>query len=53
MNRNIRAVLHAVLGLVPASCCLGRDDDNPVKINDAISMVRAMYIWLRLLPEAC
>ncbi len=41
MNRNIRAVLHAVLGLVLASCCLGLDDDKPVKINDAISMVPA------------
>ena len=41
MNRNIRAVLHAVLGLVLASCCLGLDDDNSVKINDVIFMVPA------------
>lgn len=41
MNRIVRAVLHIALGMTLAACALGQDDDKPVKINDAISMVPA------------
>ena len=41
MSRIVRAVLHLVLGMVLAACALGEDDEKPVKINDAISMVPA------------
>src|SRR5580765_2887359 len=41
MSRIVRAVLHLVLGMVLAACALGQDDEKPVKINDAISMVPA------------
>lgn len=41
MNRIVRAVLHVVVGTVLAACCLGQEDEKPVKINDAISMVPA------------
>ena len=41
MNRVVRAVLHLVLGTVLATCGLGQDNEKPVKINDAISMVPA------------
>ncbi|HXY04599.1 MAG TPA: MBL fold metallo-hydrolase, partial [Terriglobales bacterium] len=41
MNRNIRVVLCVVLGVGLAAFCLGQDDNQPVKINAAISMVPA------------
>jgi len=41
MNRIARALLHVALGTALASSCLGQDDEKPVKINDAISMVPA------------
>lgn len=41
MTRIVRAVLHIVVGTVLAACCLGQNDERPVKINDAISMVAA------------
>ena len=41
MNRIVRAVLHIVLGTALAACGLAQDNEKPVKINDAISMVPA------------
>jgi len=41
MSRIVRAVVHLVLGMFLAACALGQDDEKPVKINDAISMVPA------------
>ena len=41
MSRIVRAVVHLVLGMFLAACALGQDDEQPVKINDAISMVPA------------
>src|SRR5215831_2594706 len=41
MNRIVRAVLSIVFGTAMAACALGQDDEKPVKINDAISMVPA------------
>lgn len=41
MNRIVRTVLHIALGTALAPCILGRADEKPVKINDAISMVPA------------
>ena len=41
MSRIVRAVFYLVLGMFLAACALGQDDEQPVKINDAISMVPA------------
>jgi len=41
MNRNTRMVLHIVLGTALAASVFGQDDEKPVRINDAISMVPA------------
>ena len=41
MSRIVRAVVHLGLGMFLAACALGQDDEKPVKINDAISMVPA------------
>jgi len=41
MSRIVRAVVHLGLGMFLAACTLGQDDEQPVKINDAISMVPA------------
>jgi len=41
MNRIVRAVAHVVIGTAVAACVLAQDDEKPVKINDAISMVPA------------
>jgi len=41
MNRNTRIVLHIVLGTALAASVFGQDDEKPVRINDAISMVPA------------
>ena len=41
MKKIIQAVLHLLLGLFLAVCAAGQDDEKPVKINDAISMVPA------------
>jgi len=41
MNRIIQAVLHISLAMVLGACALGQDDNKPVKINDAISVVPA------------
>ena len=41
MNRIVWAVLHIVLGTALAPSILGRADEKPVKINEAISMVPA------------
>src|SRR5215467_10541939 len=41
MTRIVRAVGHILIGTVLAACCLGQNDEKPVKINDAISEVPA------------
>lgn len=41
MNRINRASLHIILGTALASCALCQNDEKPVKINGAISMVPA------------
>lgn len=41
MNRIVRTLLSIALSAALASFCLGQDDEKPVKINDAISMVPA------------
>src|SRR5499427_10507969 len=41
MTRILRVVLLIVVGAALAACALGQDDEKPVKINDAISMVPA------------
>jgi alkyl sulfatase BDS1-like metallo-beta-lactamase superfamily hydrolase len=41
MHRNTRVVLHFVLGAAVAVTVFGQDDEKPVRINDAISMVPA------------
>jgi alkyl sulfatase BDS1-like metallo-beta-lactamase superfamily hydrolase len=41
MNRIVRVLLHIALGMALTACALGVDEDKPVKINDAISMVPA------------
>jgi alkyl sulfatase BDS1-like metallo-beta-lactamase superfamily hydrolase len=41
MNRIVRVVLYIALATALAACCIGQDDEKPVKINDAISMVPA------------
>src|SRR5215469_10137420 len=41
MTPIVRAVLHIAVGTVLAACCLGQNDEKPVKINEAISMVQA------------
>jgi len=41
MKRAARVLPQIVLGTILAVCALGQDDEKPVKINDAISMVPA------------
>lgn len=41
MNRIVWFLLHIALGMALAGCALGTDEDKPIKINDAISMVPA------------
>ena len=41
MKRVARVLPQIVLGTILAVCALGQDDEKPVKINDAISMVPA------------
>jgi alkyl sulfatase BDS1-like metallo-beta-lactamase superfamily hydrolase len=41
MNSIVRVVLYIALATALAARCIGQDDEKPVKINDAISMVPA------------
>src|SRR5579864_2134077 len=52
MNRIVRAVAYVIIGTALATCVLAQDEEKPVKINDAISMVPATgNVYLVKTPE--